>query len=65
LLYFFRINISTVVYHIHFGNGIIKPIEGDIRSIVLGIQFEEIGCKRVMLKFAKLKVVKSNHKTNS
>lgn len=44
------------VEHARFGNGIVKAIEGNAGERLATIHFEGIGEKKILLKFAKLKI---------
>jgi DNA helicase-2/ATP-dependent DNA helicase PcrA len=44
------------VEHARFGNGIVKSIEGNAGERLATISFEAIGEKKILLKFAKLKI---------
>lgn len=44
------------VEHARFGNGMVKSIEGNAGERLASIHFEGIGEKKILLKFAKLKI---------
>lgn len=44
------------VEHARFGNGMVKTIEGNGGERLATIEFERIGEKKILLKFAKLKI---------
>lgn len=46
------------VEHARFGNGLVKQIEGKAGERLATIHFEGIGDKKILLKFAKLKIKK-------
>ena len=53
-----NIKINDVVFHERFGKGEVKQIEEDGENSRATINFNNSGEKKVLLKFAKLKVVK-------
>ena len=53
-----NIKINDVVYHERFGKGEVKQIEEDGENSRATINFNNSGEKKVLLKFAKLKIVK-------
>ena len=53
-----KINEGMEVEHARFGNGIVKAIEGNAGERLATIHFEGIGEKKILLKFAKLKIKK-------
>jgi len=48
------------VEHQRFGFGKIVGVEGQPGKKIANIFFREVGTKRIMLKFAKLQIVKNN-----
>jgi DNA helicase-2/ATP-dependent DNA helicase PcrA len=48
---------GTVVEHIRFGKGIVAGIEGKGQDQKAEINFENGGLKKLLLRFAKLKIV--------
>ena len=53
-----NIKINDVVFHERFGKGEVKQIEEDGENSRATINFNNSGEKKVLLKFAKLKVIK-------
>ena len=53
-----NIKINDVVFHERFGKGEVKQIEEDGENSRATISFNNSGEKKVLLKFAKLKVIK-------
>ena len=53
-----NINISDNVYHDRFGQGVVTEIEGEGDNIRANINFKINGEKKILLKFAKLKILK-------
>ncbi len=53
-----NININDIVFHERFGKGQVKLIEEDGENSRATISFSNSGEKKVLLKFAKLKVIK-------
>ena len=53
-----NIKINDVVFHERFGRGQVKEIEEDGENSRATINFNNSGEKKVLLKFAKLKVIK-------
>ena len=53
-----NIKINDVVFHERFGRGQVKEIEEDGENSRATISFNNSGEKKVLLKFAKLKVIK-------
>ncbi len=53
-----NINLNEKVYHERFGEGIVEDIEGDGDNIRAKINFKSSGEKKILLKFAKLKILK-------
>lgn len=51
-----KISEGMEVEHQRFGNGIVKLIEGNAGDRLATIQFEGIGDKKILLKFAKLRI---------
>ncbi len=51
-----EIKIGKQVEHLRFGRGLIKTLEGAKGNEVATVLFEEVGEKRIMIKYAKLKV---------
>lgn len=50
------IQVGKEVEHLRFGKGVIKTMEGAKGNEVATVLFEEVGEKRIMIKYAKLKV---------
>lgn len=50
------LKVGQQIEHFRFGKGAIQSIEGAKGNEVLTVHFKEVGEKRIMLKFAKLKV---------
>jgi DNA helicase-2/ATP-dependent DNA helicase PcrA len=48
---------GTVVEHIRFGRGIVAGIEGKGQDQKAEINFENGGLKKLLLRFAKLKII--------
>jgi DNA helicase-2/ATP-dependent DNA helicase PcrA len=59
--YDFRMNINPgmVILHERFGKGTVEKIEGDGTNKKAVVNFEGSGTKKLLLKFAKLKVLKN------
>ena len=53
-----NINLNEKVYHERFGEGIVEDIEGEGDNIRAKINFKTSGEKKLLLKFAKLKILK-------
>ena len=53
-----NINLNEKVYHERFGEGIVEDIEGEGDNIRAKINFKANGEKKILLKFAKLKIIK-------
>ena len=53
-----NINLNEKVYHERFGEGIVEDIEGEGDNIRAKINFKKSGEKKLLLKFAKLKILK-------
>ena len=53
-----NINLNQKVYHERFGEGIVEDIEGEGDNIRAKINFKVGGEKKILLKFAKLKIIK-------
>ncbi len=53
-----NLQIGNVVMHDRFGKGIVKDIQGDPKDAKAVIQFDHAGEKKLLLNFAKLKVLK-------
>jgi DNA helicase-2/ATP-dependent DNA helicase PcrA len=53
-----NINLKEKVYHERFGVGIVEDIEGEGDNIRAKINFKTSGEKKLLLKFAKLKILK-------
>jgi DNA helicase II / ATP-dependent DNA helicase PcrA len=53
---FNKLQAGMNVRHMLFGNGLIKAIEGSGEKKIAVIQFDSEGEKKIMLKFAKLKI---------
>jgi len=51
------IQVGKSVLHLRFGKGVLKTLEGPAGNKVASVQFEEVGEKRIMIKYAKLKVL--------
>jgi len=52
-----EIEVGKKVLHIRFGKGVIKSMDGAKGNKVASVFFEEVGEKRIMIKYAKLKVL--------
>ena len=48
--------IGQTVYHKKFGEGIISDIEQEENDLKLDINFEKVGHKRLMAKYANLEI---------
>ncbi|MFZ5518406.1 MAG: ATP-dependent helicase [Candidatus Zhuqueibacterota bacterium] len=48
---------GILVRHPHFGKGVVKSIEGEGNELKAYIIFEDVGEKKVMLKFCKLEIL--------
>ena len=48
---------GTIVDHIRFGRGIVQSIEGKGQDQKAEINFENGGLKKLLLRFAKLKII--------
>ena len=53
-----NINLNEKVYHERFGRGVVEDIEGEGDNIRAKINFKAGGEKKILLKFAKLKIIK-------
>ena len=53
-----NINLNEKVYHERFGRGVVEDIEGEGDNIRAKINFKSGGEKKILLKFAKLKIIK-------
>ena len=53
-----NINLNEKVYQERFGEGIVEDIEGEGDNIRAKINFKASGEKKILLKFAKLKIIK-------
>ena len=53
-----NINLKEKVYHERFGEGIVQDIEGEGDNIRANINFKIGGKKKILLKFARLKIIK-------
>ena len=53
-----NINLNEKVYHERFGEGIVQDIEGEGDNIRANINFKIGGEKKILLKFARLKIIK-------
>ena len=53
-----NINLNEKVYHERFGEGIVEDIEGEGDNVRAKINFKASGDKKILLKFAKLKIIK-------
>jgi len=53
-----NINLKEKVYHERFGEGIVQDIEGEGDNIRANINFKIGGEKKILLKFARLKIIK-------
>jgi len=47
-----------LVAHPRFGNGKVLQIEGDVNNRMATVFFKDAGNKQLLLKFAKLKIIK-------
>ena len=56
--YKINLNINDKVYHDRFGEGKVIEIEGEGDNIRANINFKINGEKKILLKFAKLKILK-------
>ena len=54
-----KFKLNTIVKHPIFGKGIIKSIEGELHDLRAKIHFYEKGEKNLLLKYAKLKIIKT------
>jgi DNA helicase-2/ATP-dependent DNA helicase PcrA len=52
------IKLGSKVHHDRFGIGIVKDIEGEFPNTKAKIDFETTGTKQLLLKFAKLTVIR-------
>ena len=57
-----KFKLNTIVKHPIFGKGIIKSIEGELHDLRAKIHFYEKGEKNLLLKYAKLKIIKTELK---
>ncbi len=57
-----KFKLNTIVKHPIFGKGIIKSIEGELHNLRAKIHFYEKGEKNLLLKYAKLKIIKTELK---
>ena len=57
-----KFKLNTIVKHPIFGKGIIKSIEGELHDLRAKIHFYEKGEKNLLLKYAKLKIIKNELK---
>ena len=57
-----KFKLNTIVKHPIFGKGIIKSIEGEVHDLRAKIHFYEKGEKNLLLKYAKLKIIKTELK---
>lgn len=51
-----KFKIGQTVYHKKFGEGIISDIEPEENDLKLDINFEKVGHKRLMAKYANLEI---------
>ena len=51
------LNVGTKVEHMRFGKGVIESIEGQGNDLKASIAFEVEGTKKLLLRFAKLKII--------
>lgn len=66
ILKFDQRNVSTnrdfkpgiLVKHPTFGKGVIRTIDGDAENKILNILFEEVGAKKIVLKYCTLEIVR-------
>ena len=54
-----NISIGTIVEHVRFGKGSVQKIEGTGADTKAEINFSNGGLKKLLLRFAKLKVIAS------
>lgn len=52
-----KISVGSIVEHARFGRGEVKHLEGIGANIKAEINFEKEGIKKLLLKFAKLKII--------
>ena len=52
------LNVGQLIDHQRFGKGIVKEVDGEMDNRKAVIDFEEHGEKKLVLKFAKIRVVK-------
>ena len=57
-----KFKLNTIVKHPIFGKGIIKSIEGELHDLRAKIHFYEKAEKNILLKYAKLKIIKTELK---
>ena len=57
-----KFKLNTIVKHPILGKGIIKSIEGELHDLRAKIHFYEKGEKNLLLKYAKLKIIKTELK---
>lgn len=48
---------GVTVYHKKFGEGVINAVEREGEDLKLDINFEKVGHKRLMAKFANLEII--------
>ncbi len=53
------LSVGNVVEHVRFGKGIVTQIEGKEPNVKASIDFAAFGVKHLLLKFAKLKILKN------
>ena len=53
-----NIEVGSRVQHLRFGKGEITALEGTPPNVKATILFDQIGEKQLLLKFAKLKIIK-------
>jgi DNA helicase-2/ATP-dependent DNA helicase PcrA len=49
---------GILVKHPTFGKGVVRTVEGDDANMVLNILFEEVGAKKIVLKYCKLEIIR-------
>lgn len=53
-----ELQVGTVIRHERFGKGQVVSIEGEDENCKIGVEFEHVGKKQLLLKFAKFTIVK-------
>ena len=53
-----KYKVGQKIYHKKFGQGIIQKLEAEDDDIKVDIEFEKVGHKRLMAKYAGLEVIK-------